>query len=130
MADVYDASYPTASPSDRQTNGQLADNTSYTLDVTIVRIDSDAVVLSYAGRIGTRTFPSQGMKMPLVAGQPVRLNLTGDEGEGAMPPLYVAWESSVKVISGEMAILMIGQRSEEDAKPKGSHLPLILVSFL
>ena len=40
-------------------SGQLADDTTYALDVKIVRVDPDAVAFSYAGRLGTRAFPSQ-----------------------------------------------------------------------
>ncbi|MGH7232650.1 MAG: hypothetical protein ACREJU_15025 [Nitrospiraceae bacterium] len=111
-------------------NGQLIDGNDYDLDVKIQRVDPEAATLLYVGRVGTHSFPPQEARLPLVPGQPIELHLTGIEDRNVTPPLYAAWEESVQVLPGETAVLMIGQRSEDDADPRPSKLSLMLISFL
>lgn len=106
--------------------GKLIDDKNYALDLKILHVETKAVTFSYTGRVGKHNLPSQNITVPLVAGKPVQLLLTGEGKKSAIAPLYAAWESSVKIIPGETAILIIGQRSEDDVETKGSSLPLPL----
>jgi hypothetical protein len=106
--------------------GKLIDDKSYALDLKILRMETEAVTFSYTGRVGKHSLPLHDITVPLVAGKPVQLPLTSAGKKSVIAPLYAAWESSVKVVPGETAILIIGQRSEDDVETKGSSLPLPL----
>jgi hypothetical protein len=90
-------------------NGDLIDGGSYALELKILVITIEAVTLSYAGHVRRDNYCGQ-VTLPFVANLPIRLPL--DERSGS-PPLYAAWETSVRVAPGETAVLIIGQRSED-----------------
>ena len=106
--------------------GKLIDDKSYALDMKILRMEKESVTFSYTGRVGRHNVPTQDLIVPLMPGKPVQLPLTDEGKKSTIAPLYAAWESSVKIVPGETAILIIGQRSEDDVETKGSSFPLPL----
>jgi hypothetical protein len=98
-----------------QAQGQLVDGGTYALQLTVIRVDTEAATLSYAGRAGEHSFSPRQVTVPFVADQPVQLDVTGMGQIPVAPPLYAMWEGSVRVAPGETAVIIIGQR-EDDAK--------------
>jgi hypothetical protein len=59
-----------------QAQGQLIDGGTYALQLTVIRIDTEAATLSYAGRVGEHSFSPRQVTIPFVIDQPVQLNVT------------------------------------------------------
>jgi DNA-binding NtrC family response regulator len=92
-----------------QAQGQLFDGGTYALQLTVIRVDTEGVMLSYAGRVAQHCFFARRLKVPFVADQPVLFGVTNVSQSPATPPLYAMWERSVRVAPGETAVIIIGQ---------------------
>ncbi len=100
-----------------EAHGQLIDGGTYALKLTIIRVDTEAATLFYAGRAREHGFSPRQVTVPFVADQPVQLEVTNVGQIPVIPPLYAMWEGSVRVAPGETAVIIIGQREDPAKEP-------------
>jgi hypothetical protein len=101
-----------------QANGLLFDGSHYALELGVCKLDDESVTLRCTGRIGDRDVPNQYLKVSLVPGVAVPLEMA-TYFSGSIPPLLsIYWEPSVQVCPGQTAVLVMASNRTSNSRNK------------